>query len=81
MRLCGSLGITWSIFLVLGSMTPHFDCIVKPDSLSNRNSLHYLYEGVSGSSTLQETYCMNCEQLVEEKTVLERFGFNDKCCI
>ena len=24
---------------------PSFDCIARPDSLSNRNSLHYLYEG------------------------------------
>ena len=30
-------------------MTPHFDCIVKPDSLSNRNSPKYLFEGVFGS--------------------------------
>ena len=27
-------------------MTPHFDCIAKPDSLSYRNSPHYLSEGV-----------------------------------
>ena len=30
-------------------MTSHFDFIVKPDSSGNRNSPHYLYEGVFGS--------------------------------
>ena len=30
-------------------MTPQFDTVVKPDLLSNRNSLHYLYEGEFGS--------------------------------
>ena len=30
-------------------MTPRFDCVVKPDSLSNQNSHHYLYGGVFGS--------------------------------
>ena len=49
MPLSGNLEIPWPIFLVRGSMTPSFDCIVKPDSLSVRNSPHYLYEGLFGS--------------------------------
>ena len=69
MRLCGNLGVIWSIFLVRG--TPHFDC-VKPDSSSNRNSLHYLYEGYLGLGTLLDTYCANWGRLVEEKDGVEK---------
>jgi len=44
MRLCGNLGITSSIFLVRGSMTPNFNCISKPDSLRKHGCVFYLYE-------------------------------------
>ena len=56
-------------------MTPHLSCVVKPNSLSNRNSLHYRYQGHLGQSTFLDAYFVNWGQLEEEKKGPDKVSF------